>query len=120
MSDIKIFEVKIASKKFLVAGISKDNVKDFILENKKKFKDLDSKEIDIRRSVTDFGMEVTFLNNDIEILHTIERIDLVNEDDPDLNVEDVLYTYELDPILIARNSKNEKMIVLDCYDELFI
>jgi len=120
MGIIKIFEIVSDVKDITIAGISEEDVKEYILEKEDDFSAvLQSKDFRIDCSFEMYGMEVSFLNNDIEILHTADKINLIQEDDSELNKYNIPYTYEIDKILVEKNYKNEKTIFIESFDELF-
>jgi len=117
MSTIKIYEIYAVGEKITIAGLSTDNVKDYIMENKNDFPDIQG--IELNLSMNTYDMEVTYYNTNIELLHTVDKINLINEED-NLYEENIPYTYELDTILVDKNTENKQKILIDSFDDLFL
>lgn len=110
--DIKIFEIDTDSQTILIAGVSEEDVRDYILQNKKAFPALDNKDYEVEVSPYDFELEVTFINMNIEMLHTGDTVRLFR-DNHFLDGKCIPYTYDVDTLLVGKNIEKKDTIKIN-------
>lgn len=109
--DITIFEIDTDAETIVIAGVSEQDVRDYILQNKKAFSSLDNKDYEVESSPYDFELEVTFINMNIEMLHTADTVKLFR-DNHFMNNKCIPYTYEVDTLLVERNIEKKDTIMI--------
>ena len=112
IDEINIYEIDTLSEPVVIAGISEEDVKDYIIERYKDFPSIDAKNFDVEDTFAQFGMEVFYVNTLIELLHTVGSIDLLDEDQ-DLYKKDIAFTYEIERILVKKNEDRVSKITIE-------